>query len=104
MSNCSDMSNLLSTADLFVLPSNYGEGLPKVLCEAAACGIPAVTTNIPGCCNAVDDNVTGFLVQPNQFSELLAAVEYLIDNPRRRQSMAKSARERAVKLFDINII
>ncbi len=56
-----DMPALLADVDMVVLPS-YREGLPKGLIEAAACALPLVTTDVPGCREVVSDGVDGLLV------------------------------------------
>ena len=62
LGNRNDMPELLASAQIFVLPSYYSEGLPKVLLEAAASGVPIITTDHPGCRDAVIDSITGILV------------------------------------------
>ena len=56
------MPDILSKSTIVVLPS-YREGMPKSLLEAAASGRPVVTTNIPGCRDAIIENSTGVLVR-----------------------------------------
>ena len=58
-----DMPQVIASAHIVVLPSYYGEGLPKVLIEAAACGRAVVTTDHPGCRDAIEADVTGLLFQ-----------------------------------------
>ena len=48
-----DIINIINESRVVVLPSYYGEGLPKILIEAAACGIPVITTDHPGCRDAI---------------------------------------------------
>lgn len=64
--------------------------------EAAACGVPAVVTGVVGHRAAVVDGVTGVLVDTPY--ELTAAIATLLDDPDRRDRMAKAARERAQRL------
>jgi glycosyltransferase involved in cell wall biosynthesis len=54
--------HLLGMTDVFVFPSRYGEGIPKVLLEAMSCGVPVVTTDNPGCRDVVIEGITGFVV------------------------------------------
>ena len=96
----SDMPEVLRAAYLVVLPS-YREGLPKVLLEAAACGRPVVTTQVPGCRDAVDPGVTGVLVPAQDASALAAAIEALLDDPARCLAMGIAARVLAESAFDV---
>ena len=59
-----DISTLLSLSDLFVLPSYYREGVPRVLLEAGSMKLPLITTNMPGCKEVVRDGWNGLLVPP----------------------------------------
>jgi glycosyltransferase involved in cell wall biosynthesis len=88
-----DMPAVLHTAHIACLPSSYREGLPKVLLEAAACGLPIVTTDIPGCREIVRDGDNGFLVPVRDAQALALALRRLIDNAALRAKMGKRARE-----------
>lgn len=101
--HCTNMPHILAQAHLVVLPS-YGEGLPKVLIEAAACGRPVVTTDIPGCRDAIESQVTGLLVPPNNATSLAAAIKTLLLNPELRISMGAAGRKRAEAIFSIEQI
>jgi glycosyltransferase involved in cell wall biosynthesis len=97
----SDMPQVLASAQVVVLPSYYGEGLPKVLIEAAACGRVVITTDHPGCRDAIDPNVTGVLVPIKNIEALANAMEALINNPLRCQKMGVAGRALAEKAFDV---
>jgi glycosyltransferase involved in cell wall biosynthesis len=90
----SDMPGLLKTTDLVALPTRYGEGVPRILIEATACGLPVLATDIAGCKEIAKDGVTGFLVPANDPAGLPDALEaavrtYLADRPLlRRHGMA----------------
>ena len=99
-----DMAALLSEATVVALPSYYNEGLPKFLAEAAAAGKPVVTTDHPGCRDAIEANKTGLLVPIRSADALANAITELLKHPDKRESMGKLARERATKLFDIDLI
>ena len=71
----SDITSELARTDLLVLPSLFGEGLPMVVLEAMAAGIPVVATNVEGVSEAVIDGETGRLVEPGNAIELAAAIE-----------------------------
>ncbi|MBT3504639.1 MAG: glycosyltransferase family 4 protein [Piscirickettsiaceae bacterium] len=96
----SDMPEVLRTSYLVVLPS-YREGLPKVLLEAAACARAVVTTDVPGCRDAIDPGVTGVLVPARNAIALADALRELINNPARCQAMGDAGRRLAEVSFDI---
>ena len=93
----------LSAADIVALPS-YREGTPRSLLEAAAIGRPIVTTNVPGCRETVDDQVTGFLVPSQNPQSLADALLKLIDDPELRVQMGNAGRQKAVGQFDEKIV
>ena len=99
-----DMPQVMETAHVIVLPSYYGEGLPKVLIEAAACGRVVVTTDHPGCRDAIEPNKTGLLVPIKNSLALADAIDYLIKNPEVRKIMGASGRALAEKEFAIEKI
>ncbi|AJZ91990.1 hypothetical protein VW41_14595 [Klebsiella michiganensis] len=75
-----DMENVLGDSDLVVLPTRYGEGIPRILIEAAFCGVPVVTTNIQGCNEFVENNVNGYLIKPGDYAELKSTIAHVFDN------------------------
>jgi glycosyltransferase involved in cell wall biosynthesis len=97
----SDMPLVLAAAQVVVLPSYYGEGLPKVLIEAAACGRAVVTTDHPGCRDAIDPSVTGVLVPVRNASALAEAINELLNDPERCRAMGNAGRALAERAFDI---
>lgn len=97
----SDMPRVLAAAQVVVLPSYYGEGLPKVLIEAAACGRAVVTTDHPGCRDAIDPGVTGVLVPVRNAAALADALKGLINDPARCQAMGDAGRVLAESVFDV---
>jgi glycosyltransferase involved in cell wall biosynthesis len=95
-----DMPEVIASANLVVLPS-YREGLPKVLLEAAAGGRAVVTTDVPGCRDAIELGVSGLLVPVRDSESLALAIEQLLANPKERMAMGLAGRELAEKEFDI---
>lgn len=87
-----DMPEVINQSRLVCLPTYYGEGLPKVLLEAAACGRPVVATDIPGCREIVRDGETGLLVPPRDYKALAAAIERLVADPDLCRHMGENAR------------
>jgi glycosyltransferase involved in cell wall biosynthesis len=98
-----EMSVVLSQADIACLPS-YREGLPKSLLEAAASGLPIVTTNVPGCREVVEDGVEGLLVPACDADALAEALAKLIADPVLRARMGAAARARAEAEFGMEAI
>jgi glycosyltransferase involved in cell wall biosynthesis len=95
-----DVPGLLAAADLFVLPSLW-EGLPLVLLEAMAAGLPAVVTAVGGNPEVVEDGVSGVLVPAGDQQALAAAMLSLLHNPLRRQQMGQAARQRFDRYFSL---
>lgn len=95
-----DMPQVFQAAQLVVLPS-YREGLPKVLIEAAACGRAVVTTDVPGCRDAIEPGVTGLLVPVRDAAALADAMQSLITDPVRCKVMGDAGRVLAEKSFDV---
>jgi glycosyltransferase involved in cell wall biosynthesis len=100
----SDMPALYASAIIIVYPSWYGEGIPRVLLEAAACGKPIITTDHPGCREAVTDNDNGFLVPVKNAQATADAIEKLLNDKALQERMGRRSRERAESEFDINLI
>ncbi len=99
----SNMSKILNLATIVVLPS-YREGFPKVLMEAAACGRPSITTDVPGCRDAVVNNHTGVLVPVRNYKRLAIEIKKLLNDKSRMKKMSLNSRKYALKNFDINNI
>lgn len=89
-----DVGWVMSTGDVFVLPS-LSEGLPTVVCEAMACGLPVVATAVDGTPEIVDDPATGLLVQPHDADGLAAALARVLDDPVLRAQMGAEALRRS---------
>jgi glycosyltransferase involved in cell wall biosynthesis len=78
--------------------------LPKVLIEAGAACRAIVTTDTPGCRDAIIPNKSGLLVPPNNPEKLADAIQWLIEHPQERIAMGKAARELFEEKFQIEII
>jgi glycosyltransferase involved in cell wall biosynthesis len=81
----SDVPALLGLADVFAFPTEYFEGVPRALLEAAVAGRPIVTTRMPGCTDVIRDGWNGFLVPPRD-PRLMA--ERILDLLRDREAAA----------------
>jgi glycosyltransferase involved in cell wall biosynthesis len=87
-----DVRAVWRRAAIAVLPSTYGEGLPKTLLEAAACGRPLVAADVPGCREVVRPGRTGILVPPHDVSGLAAAIAALAGDPALRTGLGRAGR------------
>ena len=70
----------LHQSRISILPS-YREGFPRSLLEAASCGLPLISTNVPGCRDICVNNFNGFLVSPKDYLGLAEAIKKLIKDP-----------------------
>ncbi len=98
----SDIPTLLSLTDVFVLPTYYREGVPRVLLEAGAMALPMITTDMPGCRDVVRDNWNGYLATPRDAASLAAAMLKLLDNPARRIEMGARSKVHVVENFSLD--
>jgi glycosyltransferase involved in cell wall biosynthesis len=96
----SDMQAVIRQSHIVCLPS-YGEGVPRVLIEAAASGRPIVTTDTPGCREIVRDGVNGFLVPERDVPALANALRFLLIDDKLRATFGQNGREIAVREFNI---
>jgi glycosyltransferase involved in cell wall biosynthesis len=98
-----NMPDLFRSVNAVVLPS-YREGFPKGLIEAAACGLPIVTTDVPGCRDVVTHGVDGLIVPARSGRALAAAIAQLHDNEDLCIRFSHAARVKALRLFDERIV
>jgi glycosyltransferase involved in cell wall biosynthesis len=94
-----DIPRILHASDVLVLTSRW-EGLPRVLPQAMAAGLPVVATSVDGSPEAVEDGVNGFLVLPGQVEAMASRVLALLRDPDLRRRMGEEGRAR-VGEFDI---
>jgi glycosyltransferase involved in cell wall biosynthesis len=88
-----DVREVWRRAAVAVLPTTYGEGVPKALLEAAACARPIIASDVPGCREIVRPGDTGLLVPPRDIQALAEAIAALAGDPMRRKAMGRAARE-----------
>jgi glycosyltransferase involved in cell wall biosynthesis len=93
------MNAVYARCHVVTAPTMYGEGVPTVLLEAAACGRPVVTTDMPGCREIVEDGVTGLIVPAGDPLALANALEQIISDPIRRGRMGSAARQQVILKF-----
>jgi glycosyltransferase involved in cell wall biosynthesis len=100
----SDVRPMLEVADLLLFPSYYREGVPRVVMEAAATGLPTVAFDVPGVREAVRDGESGYLVPDRDVAALTACVFALLEDEEHRLAMGAAARRLAEEAFDIRSI
>ena len=96
-----DVREYLRRSDVFVLPS-FAEGVPVVLMEAMAAGVPVVTTRIAGVSELVEDGVSGYLVPPSDSAPLARAIAALLDDPALRARFGAAGRATVEREFDVH--
>jgi glycosyltransferase involved in cell wall biosynthesis len=98
-----DIRRVWQESDIACLPS-YREGLPKSSLEAMACGLPVVTTDVPGCRETVRDEDNGLLVPARDAAALAAALRRLLEDAPLRRRLGERGRERAVQEFSDDVV
>jgi len=96
---CSDVPAELARMDLFVLPSLFGEGLPMVVLEAMAAGVPVVATRVEGIPEAVRDRVDGLIAEPNNVASLTAQLACVVRGEVSWQELRRTAHARQADEF-----
>ncbi len=100
-----DVVPLVQLADCVVLPSYYREGVPRALLEAASMTKPIITTDMPGCRDAVDDEVTGYICRVKDSADLAVKMIKMVELPGKvRQEMGRQGRLKMEKEFDEQIV
>ena len=99
LGHVADVRSVWARARIAVLPSRYGEGVPKALLEAAACGRPIVAADMPGCREVVRHGETGLLVPPGDVAALAAAIAELARDRSRREAMGRAGRRLVEREF-----
>lgn len=101
---CDDVAGLWARSQIAVLPSWYGEGVPKSLLEAAACGRPMIAADGPGLREVVQDGVTGLLVPPRDPVALANALQRLAEDKMLRDTLGQAARSLAEREFGEGVV
>jgi glycosyltransferase involved in cell wall biosynthesis len=96
-----DIARILALSDVFVLPTAYGEGVPRALLEAAALELPLIATRVPGCTDVIEDGRNGLLFEPGDAQALATAIARLAASAPMRRRMGQRARRRVVERFSL---
>jgi len=95
-----NIDQMLNATDIFVLPS-FSEAFPRAIIEAMSAGKPGIVTNVGGCIEAVENNISGFIVSAKDTDALANKIFLLAKDENLRTKMGIEARRRALELFDI---
>ncbi|MCM8802497.1 MAG: glycosyltransferase family 4 protein [Candidatus Omnitrophica bacterium] len=93
----------LQISDLFVLPS-LGEGLPIVLLEAMACGLPVVVSKVGGNIDIVEDGINGYLIEPGNIYQIKNAIEDLLKNEEKIKKIGEINRKKIERDYSFEVI
>ena len=100
-----DIREFLQDTDCLVHPTFYKEGIPRILLEANSMSIPCITTDIPGCRDAIKDGKNGFLVKPKDLSSLSDAIlKYAGLSLEEKEYLSQTAREYVIENFSSEIV
>lgn len=100
-----DVRGFILNSDCVVLPSYYGEGVPKSLLEAASMGKPLITTDHTGCREVVEDGVNGYICQPKNVEDLSTKMIKMMNLKENEfKKMGLKSREKVVNNFDEKIV
>lgn len=97
----SDIKEAIKLASVFVLPSFYGEGLPRSSLESMSCGRAIITTNSVGCRDTVLDSRNGIIVPIKDLNALETAMQFMIDYPEKTLEMGQESRKIIEEKFDV---
>ena len=99
-----DITEILAASDIFALPTQYREGMPRSLLEAMSMALPVVTTDVPGCRDAVEDGRSGIITPPAHAGALADAIARLLDDEPLRRELGKAARVRVIERYSLGKI
>lgn len=99
-----DVPKLYQQSHMAIMASYYREGIPKSLLEAAACGKPIITCDMPGCRIIVKDGINGYLIPPQNVDILAEKIVELALNPERRKAFGQASREFVMLHFNEELI
>jgi len=97
-----ELAQYVAAGDVFAFPSqNRLEGFGLAVAEAMACGLPVVTSDMPGVREVIDDGVQGLLVEPLLADDLAEKLRAVLDDPKRARAMGEAGRRRVEERYDL---
>ena len=94
----SEIVNILSMGDIFLIPSRY-DNSPLVCYETMAAGKPVIATNNGGMAELIENNISGFLIDPNNVDQLVEKTLKMIESPNLRSNFGICARKKIIENF-----
>lgn len=98
------MERAYAATHIVCLPSYYGEGVPMSLVEAAACGLPIIAADVPGCREIVRPDENGILISPRDAGQLTEALQLLIESPGLRSRLGARGRQIAAEFSSEQVL
>ncbi|MBY8096159.1 glycosyltransferase family 4 protein [Vibrio fluvialis] len=104
LGNVKDMPNLISQNEVICLPTTYGEGVPRILIEAASCQRPIIATDVAGCREIVSHGVNGYLVAPKDAVMLAHFLRNLLEDKNKLITFGANGRKKVEQEFSQEIV
>ncbi|WP_434997426.1 glycosyltransferase family 4 protein [Vibrio scophthalmi] len=104
LGNVQDMPKLIKENDIVCLPTTYGEGVPRILIEAASCQRAIITTNVVGCREIVSHNVNGLLASPGDVISLANCLRVLLESDKKTLEFGVMGRQKVEKEFSQEMV
>ncbi|MEZ8367735.1 glycosyltransferase family 4 protein [Vibrio cyclitrophicus] len=104
LGNVKDMPELIKQNDIVCLPTTYGEGVPRILIEAASCQRAIITTDVVGCREIVSHNVNGLLAQPGDVVSLVNCLRALLENDEKTLEFGVKGRKKVEEEFSQEMV
>jgi len=99
-----NVQDLLGAIDILVLPTYYTEGLPRIILEAMASGVPIIATNVRGCQDIIDNGVDGILIPFKNSKSIINAIEKLIDDKEFYERLKHNAYQKIIKSYATPVV
>ncbi|MCY9864475.1 glycosyltransferase family 4 protein [Vibrio coralliirubri] len=104
LGNVQDMPKLIKENDIVCLPTTYGEGVPRILIEAASCQRAIITTDVVGCREIVSHNVNGFLARPDDVVSLASCLRTLLESDEKTLEFGIQGRKKVEDEFSQEMV
>ncbi len=104
LGNVQDMPKLIKENDIVCLPTTYGEGVPRILIEAASCQRAIITTDVVGCREIVSHNVNGLLAQPRDVVSLVNCLRTLLEDDEKTLEFGIKGRKKVEEQFSQEMV